>query len=675
MYFKIKHLYTSINQPSKVGHEASPVKTFCGKMLTKNGLLRILMLFGVAAMDAELKAQALYVGSGENFYISSNTQLYIASGETQIASGGTLTVNGTYSTKGNFTNAGSISSSAGVIEFLGTSQSVSAGGASLKTVNIGSTASVTLTSAMIIPGGTGSGTLTVSSGGTLNANGYLTLKSDANGTGRIGEGSASGNYLTGNVVVERYIPARRAFRILSPSVTTTSSIYANWQESGSSNSGLGTHITGSSSGSYGFDATSSGNPSLFTHSNSTLTWTAVANTNATTLTAGSPLRILVRGDRTVDLTKSAPTPTVTVLRATGTVGQGDITVSNLNQTADAFSIVGNPYPSGVNMASVLAAATNVNSNYYYVWDPNMNTRGAYVTVSLSTGSNSVGSAANEYLQAGQACFVKTVSAGSASLTFKESYKGSSNTNTFKTLPPLSSLNLRLYQTDSMAKGKMPVDAVLLAMDPGYNMSIDQADALKAANQDENFALETDGKLFSVQCLNIPADSQVVDINIQRYRDTKYTFKADFTGDLGMDVFLFDQFKKQYHTIKANDITLIPMDVVTNDTNSTAKNRFQLVFRTTNRNGVENIAKVATIVSPNPIRSVDWMVQGLRVSMAGKLLLESCNYKVVNQLGRVVSAGAIQADSHIRIQEHLAAGLYFVQIQGVYLTTIPVLVVE
>ncbi len=657
------------------GYEASPVKTFCGKMLTMNGMLRILMLLGMAAMGAELKAQALYVGSGENFYISSNTQLYIASGETQIASGGTLTVNGTYSTKGDFTNSGSIASSAGVIEFLGTSQNVSAGGASLKTVTIGSTASVTLTSALNIPGGTGSGTLTVSSGGTLNANGYLTLKSDASGTGRIGEGSASGNYLTGNVVVERYIPARRAFRILSPSVTTTSSIYANWQENGATNSGLGTHITGSSSGSNGFDATSSGNPSLFTHNNSTLTWTAVANTNATTLTAGSPLRLLVRGDRTVDLTKSAPTPTVTVLRATGTVGQGDITVSNLNQTADAFSIVGNPYPSSVNMASVLAAATNVNSNYYYVWDPNMNTRGAYVTVSLSTGSNSVGSAANEYLQAGQACFVKTVSAGSASLTFKESYKGSSNTNTFKTLPPLSSLNLRLYQSDSLAKGKMPVDAVLLAMDPGYNMSIDQSDALKAANQDENFAIETDGKLFSVQCLSIPADSQVLDINIQRYRDTKYTFKADFSGDLGMDVFLFDQFKKQYHAIKANDITLISMDVVAADTNSTAKNRFQLVFRTANSNGVENRDKVATVVSPNPIRSNDWMVQGLRVSMAGTLLLESSNYKVVNQLGRVVSAGNIQAGGRIRIQENLAAGLYFVQIQGVHLTTIPVLVVE
>ena len=199
--------------PSIVVNEPSPVKTFCGKLLSKNGMLRFVIMLGMAAFTKQIQAQALYVGSGENFYISSNTQLYITSGETQIASGGTLTVNGTYSTKGNFTNAGTISSSAGVIEFLGTSQSVSAGGASLKTVNIGSTASVTLTSAMNIPGGSGSGTLTVSSGGTLNANGYLTLKSDASGTGRIGEGSASGNYLTGNVVVERSIPARRAFRI------------------------------------------------------------------------------------------------------------------------------------------------------------------------------------------------------------------------------------------------------------------------------------------------------------------------------------------------------------------------------------------------------------------------------------------------------------------------------
>jgi len=66
---------------------------------------------------------------------------------------------------------------------------------------------------------------------------------------------------TGNVTIERYIPAsNRSFRFLTPGVTTSTSIKQNWQENsnvtdpnaypnttvGSNNPilGYGTHITG-----------------------------------------------------------------------------------------------------------------------------------------------------------------------------------------------------------------------------------------------------------------------------------------------------------------------------------------------------------------------------------------------------------------------------------------------
>jgi hypothetical protein len=74
-------------------------------------------------------------------------------------------------------------------------------------------------------------------GGTTNFNNRaVTLQSSVNGTARIGTITGN-NTTTGligatNVTVERYIPAKRAWRALTAPVSTTGSIYTNWQEGG-----------------------------------------------------------------------------------------------------------------------------------------------------------------------------------------------------------------------------------------------------------------------------------------------------------------------------------------------------------------------------------------------------------------------------------------------------------
>ena len=112
--------------------------------------------------------------------------------------------------------------------------------------------------------------------------------------------------ITGNVTIERFVPARRAFRFVSSPVTTSTSILENWQENGSSSSGFGTHITGSTTGENGFYATPSGNPSLFTYDNSVITpaLTPISDTDMNTLTAGEAYLLFVRGDRTIDVTSN-----------------------------------------------------------------------------------------------------------------------------------------------------------------------------------------------------------------------------------------------------------------------------------------------------------------------------------------------------------------------------------
>ena len=149
--------------------------------------------------------------------------------------------------------------------------------------------------------------------GTLTTNNYLTLKSNAQSTAIIGPINYS-NPISGNVTIEKFTSAKRAFRLISPSVTTTTTIRDNWQEGSNNtdttnfsvnnknpNAGFGTHITGSKNGSNGFDATQTGNPSLFTFNNSTGIWSAINNTNSNTLVAGSPYRLMIRGDRSINI--------------------------------------------------------------------------------------------------------------------------------------------------------------------------------------------------------------------------------------------------------------------------------------------------------------------------------------------------------------------------------------
>ncbi len=574
-----------------------------------NALKLVFIVLFVAICQTTL-AQALYVSSGETVFISSGTTVTSTSGVTTIVSGGTLNVAGEYQSAGNFTNSGTLTATSGTLTFTGSGQSVSANNATVKNVNIASTASVTLTSALNIQGGSNYGTLTVSSGGTLNSAGYLTLKSDANGNAVVAAGSSSGSYITNSVTVERYIPARRAFRILSPSVTTSTSIYANWQEGGSSNSSYGTHITGADGSTNGFDNTATNNPSLFTFnnasgSNTDGSWSAVLNTNSNTLTAGSPLRVLVRGDRSVDIATSSPTPTATTLRASGTLGQGNVTVSTLSQIANGFSLVGNPFPTPVNMKTVIDNGSNVSKSYFYVWDPQVNTRGGYVTFDLSTSTSNVASSDQTvFLQPGQSAFVKTSSNGSASLTFAESYKSTSSINpgVFLTIPPQSVLKLELSQRDSFKAGGKMCDALILKFDPLMSNGLEDQDAIKPINQDENLSVFVGDKFCSIESRDIPLNEEVVDLRISQLRHLNYTVKAEFAGDLGMDAYLLDRFTSKTHPLNREGETIIEFDV-DGSAESKANQRFALVFDARNNSRVNSIQK-SFKAYPNPVNSSD-----------------------------------------------------------------------
>lgn len=379
------------------------------------------------------------------------------------------------------------------------------------------------------------GKLTLTSG-TLNTGGFLTLKSSECCTATV---APVGGNISGNVTVERYIPAgQRAYRLLSSPVTTTTFIDTNWQ--------AGTHITGTGGAANGFDATTSNGSSMFTHDNTTPAWNAIANTNATVLTAGVPYLTYIRGSRAALLTVAASSPAVSIvsdaatLRATGNLKTGNVLVNGLNETAGGFSAVGNPYQAQVDMKRVLV--TNATSNnvapYYYVIDPKLGTKGAYATVDAVTPSNGTAVDANQYLQPGQACFVQTIAAGPASLNFTEADKfEGTQTSVFRT-KNTTTATIALTLSDVNAN---KLDVLKVAFDASESNDVNQNDASKLTNFDESIATSNSGKLLAIEKRGIPTDSDEIPLNITKYRGTSYTLKAEGSGLTGSTPYLFDRY--------------------------------------------------------------------------------------------------------------------------------------
>ena len=581
-----------------------------------------------------------------------------------VTNNGTITLNtGRIVLANNFTNSNVINAADATIELVGgNTQSLSFGTNDIaKRVELNKSANTATVAA---------GKLTITDGfksvaGTLNASEKIVLQSTGVKTAVV-EQSTTGTVT--NMVVERYIPAKRAFRLLSSPVTSSTSINYNWQENQNNTSplfannsntasGYGTHIAGSTSGANGFDATQSGNASLFLFDNSSQTWGAISNTDTNTLTAGGAYRLMVRGDRSIDMNTNTPSPTATTLRSRGTLKIGSHTVSGLNTTADAYNIIGNPYQSPVDIAGVLTASTNVKTTHYYVWDPKVggtNGRGAFVTYTFLNNSNNVsGSLVNQYLQPMQACFVNTLANGACSVLFQESNKfTTTNENVYRaTTSALPSLQLHLFDATSYNQGATALDGVMCFFGNTYSNGLDTYDAGKLTNLDENFSLMVENTPQSIATYATPTPTTVYPLSLSNYRHQNYVFKTGLVNYDGLSPYLVDQFLGTTTAIEHNSTYAFSVDP--NQAASSAIDRFKIVFQNSAL-GADDFGKNIALY-PNPAKvGESFYLQGIA---------ETANVMVYTVLGQKIPV-EIQAQGQLlRVtpKTSVSHGIYLVNI--------------
>lgn len=462
--------------------------------------------------------------------VSINGRIHFAPGSKLSLNGHKLTINETVS--GTVTIEGAPGSSltisgSGTLSEISFDQSVPGTSNRLKDFEINrSGATVTLSNTLEI-----TGTVTPSSG-TLVSDGNLLLVSDASGTARIAAIGASAD-ITGNVTVQRYIPAvaRRSRTLSSPVSNFKFNQYIDDM-----------YLSGSGGTTNGFDASPANGNSIFTYQESTGSsgrgWKAISHID-NTLDAGLGALVFVRGDRNIGSQwYSPPYPSqneVTVDYASQPINKGNIspviTYTSTGAAADdGWNLVGNPYPSPIDWT--LLAKQNLGS-FYYTFDP---LTGSYVA---DDGT--------ELIASGQAFFVQATAASPA-ITFTESAKAAgAPVSYFKTQPGKIAV--------TMSRDNLNADKAWLVLNPGASRSyVSSEDALKFTNSLINLAFYIDSNTV-VQVNTSPLSAQS-DTFILNTDAPAGTYWMKFTGiasvSPAVQVYLHDRFSQTLTDLRLTD---------------------------------------------------------------------------------------------------------------------------
>jgi hypothetical protein len=432
------------------------------------------------------------------------------------------------------------------------------------------------------------GVLTLTSG-LFNTSNGLTLKSSATTTAQIAPVTAGS--IVGDVTVEHYIPGKKGYRLLAASVNTTSSIRSNWQEgvnnvnrinNNNPNPGYGTHITGSVTGSDGFDATITGSPSLFTYAQSKLIqgWANISNTNLNTFDAKNGYLLYIRGNRSINMNDNSVPVSSTTLRATGSLVTGRVDYPN-QEGNSRISVIGNPYASPISWESVYAANSGNFEKFYTLWDPNVGTRGGFVTVDISGSTSVLKSGATTEIQSGQAFMVKAKPGIiSPTFTIQETHKSTTNNiNVFRTNNSIPSFYTSLYFTDTSGSRKL-ADGALARYDVSYSPTVDEDDAADVPNFDENIAFMRDGAKLSIESRPSLNGADTLFLSMDNVKQQTYEWQFDpsnFGVSAVKQAYLRDKYTGTENAIDLSTPTVFAF-TVTSDAASSATDRFSIVFK-------------------------------------------------------------------------------------------------
>ena len=596
-------------------------------------------------------------------FSSANTVLSIAAGNSLTVNGNlnlanaildingqTLTINGTFNgsaancIRGSKTSAliiGSSFSNTGSSLYF--DQTAATFNNYLQTFTVNKTATVANTLNIATGAGAATGTISIAAGATLNTGGFITIKSDSVGTARLaslpvdGSGVATA-FINGDIGLERYVPAKRTWRLLSSPLKSVSppTINTAWQEgvttaSGTPNpnAGFGTQITGGSVAN-GFDQSPTNGSSIKYYNTTSFSLQPLPSTNIP-ITNYPGYFVFVRGDRSINLTAGgSAAPTNATLRMKGQIATGQQTATVL---ATHNTLVGNPYPSAIDFGSL--TKTNV-ANIIYLWDPKLggaNGVGGYVTGTWNSGSSSYVftasvSPVSQYIPSGEAFFVVSADGiNPGTLTIKETDKstGGSDRVFGFTASAMNGASVKVKLMGVNANNStVTTDGLVALYGDDNNNSVTAEDAKKILNGGENISIKREGQLLSIEQRKTFAGNDTLPVNCSQLKQQGYRLEIIMQGmsTPGLTAILKDNFAPDNNNLalSVSDTNRVSFTVTSNPA-SYAADRFSIIF------GSATVVPV-TFTSVNATRrqndiSVTWKTEN-EINMASYTVESSSN---------------------------------------------------
>ncbi|GGE41265.1 hypothetical protein GCM10010832_21630 [Psychroflexus planctonicus] len=227
-----------------------------------------------------------------------------------------------------------------------------------------------------------------------------------------------------------------------------------------------------------------------------------------------------------------------------------------------------------------------------------------------------------------------------------------------TLEDTKKMNVLLYREDSYNAGSTSSDAIEIRFTiNGFN-GLDDRDAPKMNNVDENLARIQDGELLVLENRAFPEADENLQLFMNQFSTTNYVLKFILPEFEDVKLKLVDNYTNVSHDLPTGESTV--NFVLDNSNASQAYNRFSLVFEPITLSTVNYANKAKVSLYPNPVKSNYFYVEVPSNSNADVLV------EIFNAQGRKVKTQVFknQTSNTIKVDNlNLTQGVYYFKIQG------------
>jgi|GEM_PF-4135276 len=461
--------------------------------------------------------------------------------------------------------------------------------------------------------------------------GGIEIKSDANGTA-----SLRHNTIDIPATVERYIPAKRAWRILAAphKGNSNNTIEAQWQEQGKD------LLLWKPNGGNGFAAGPQSNIYKYTSG-----WQAVT-TNSEQLfdeNSNKPLIVFTTGPH--GSTNISSGATETTITTTGNLISGNVTLPILS---NSFNLIANPYSSALDIAGMIEdnAETKI-----WLLDPSTGI-GVYYTYDGILWTPNTPALEDRNIELGQGFFVRSTG-NTFTINANKRVAGSSNNWLIRQQTESNNHEvLRVLLYKNINNNFQLFDGIATVNHEQGNNAIDEADATKLFNFSDNIMFANGNSNLSIEYRNLPLENDVQPIHLTGTTATSYQLRVFIENhtNSGLAPYLEDALTNSLTAIPTDGSALIyPFQGVISSTTN-PDNRFKIVYQ--QPLSISDNIITSVVVHPNPVTS-----KQLNIRMPQN---EPAVYQVSNILGQVIKRGNL-TNIENTIDFDINSGVYMLNI--------------